>query len=150
MLLGDPLSLVCGTGLDSNPQATVTWTAPNGTTIMDSTRYSLINGPEIVKLDLTRTIQSDAGMWRCDIRTESDHYTVSDGSLVLMNSTTIGIRIQHNIELIILPGECDRHAESIIKFLSSVVLVSHTQFWSKRVRLACYIVPCLLGSSSPV
>ena len=105
MLLGDPLSLVCGTGLDSNPQATIMWTAPNGTTIMDNPRYSLNNGPEIVRLNFIHTILSDAGMWRCDIRTESDQYTVSDGSLVPINSTMIGVTIQHDIKLIIV-GEC--------------------------------------------
>ena len=47
ILLGDSLSLVYGTGLDSNPQATITWTAPDGTTIMDNARYELDNGHDI-------------------------------------------------------------------------------------------------------
>ena len=83
VLLDDPLSsLVCGTGLDSNPQATITWTAPDQTIIMDSSRYSLQNGPDIVRLNFTHTLLSDAGMWRCNIRTESDQHVVSNGSLV--------------------------------------------------------------------
>ena len=102
VLLGNNLSLVCGTGLESNPQATITWTAPDQTTVMDSPRHSLDNGPEIVRLNFTRTILSDAGMWRCDIRTESDQYIVNNGSLVRIDPTMIGALIQHNIELIII------------------------------------------------
>ena len=34
-ILGDHSSLICGRGLDSNPQATITWTGPDGTTIVD-------------------------------------------------------------------------------------------------------------------
>ena len=62
MLLGDPLSLACGTGLDINPQATITWTAPDASVITDSSRYRLKNGPETVQLSFTHTILSDAGM----------------------------------------------------------------------------------------
>ena len=42
VLLGDSASLICGTGLDrGNPQATITWTAPNGTEIMDNNRVNI-------------------------------------------------------------------------------------------------------------
>ena len=102
VLLGGSASLICGTGLDSNPQATITWTAPDQTTIMDSSRYSLENGPEIVRLNFTHTNLSDAGIWTCDIRTESDQHVVSNGSLVRLDSMTIGTPIQHDIELIII------------------------------------------------
>ena len=102
ILLGNSVSLVCGTDLDSNPQATITWTAPNGTTVMDNARFNLENGPDIVRLNLSHTLLSDAGMWRCDIRTESDQYIVSNGSLVQTNVTTIGAPKQHDIELIII------------------------------------------------
>ena len=102
VLLGDSASLVCGTGLDSNPQATITWTAPDGTTIMDSDRFNIENGPDIVRLIFTRTNLSDAGIWTCEIRTESDQHVVSNGSLVRLDSMTIGTPIQHDIELIII------------------------------------------------
>ena len=102
MLLGDGVSLVCGTDLDSNPQATITWTAPNGTTVMDNARFNLRNGPDIVRLNLSHTLLSDAGMWRCDIRTEFDQYIVNNGSLVRTNVTVIGAPIQRDIELIII------------------------------------------------
>ena len=102
VLLGDSASLVCGTGLDSNPQATITWTAPDGTIIMDSTRFNIENGPDIVRLNLSHTLLGDSGMWRCDIRTESEQDIVNNGKLVPTNITAIGERIQHDIELIII------------------------------------------------
>ena len=106
VLLGDSASLICGTGLDrGNPQATITWTAPNGTEIMDNNRVNIENGPNIVRLNLNRTLLSDTGMWRCDIRTESDVHVVNNGILVQTNVTAIGQPIQHDIELIII-GSC--------------------------------------------
>jgi hypothetical protein len=101
-LFDESLSLVCGSGLDSNPQATITWIAPDGVMITDGSRHSLENGPENVRLNFTRTVLSDAGTWRCDIRTESDQYVVSNGSLVRMDSSTIGTPIQRDIELMII------------------------------------------------
>ena len=102
VLLGDSTSLVCGTGLDSNPQATITWTAPDGTTVVDNARYHLEARPDTVRLNLSHTILSDAGIWRCDIRAESDQYIVNNGSLVQSNITVIGAPIQRYIELIII------------------------------------------------
>ena len=101
MLLNDSLSLTCGTGLDSNPQATVTWMAPDGTTIMDNARYDLENGPEIVRLNFTHTILSDDGIWKCQAFTESDQYVVSGGRLVWQDSDIIG-ELTMDIQLTII------------------------------------------------
>ena len=101
LLLGDSLSLVCGTGLDSNPQATITWTAPDGTTIMDNARYDIENGPDIVRLNFTHTILSDTGIWSCvaTVRSESHFVRSSDGRLELGQEVVIGSPIQHDIQL---------------------------------------------------
>ena len=101
-LLGGSASLLCGTGLDSNPQATITWTGPDGAMIMDNNRFTLENGPDVVRLTVSRTLLSDAGVWRCDIRTESDQYVVNNGILTQANISAIGEPIQHDIELIII------------------------------------------------
>ena len=69
---------------------------------MDSARFNLENGPDIVKLNLSHTLLSDTGMWRCDIRTESEQDIMNNGKLVPTNITVIGERIQHDIELIII------------------------------------------------
>ena len=102
--MGDSTSLVCGTGLDSNPQATITWTAPDGTIIVENDRFNIENGPDIVRLNLTHTLLSDAGMWKCQIRTESesDEYLVDNNIFVRTNITTIGSPIQSDIELMII------------------------------------------------
>ena len=72
---------------------------------MENNRVNIENGPNIVRLNINRTLPSDAGMWRCDIRTESDAYVVNNGILVQTNVTVIGELIQHDIELIII-GSC--------------------------------------------
>ena len=90
VLLGDSLSLLCGTGLDSNPPATITWTAPDGTTVMDNARYDLENGPEVVRLNFTRTIPSDTGVWVCEATAISEKYIVSNGQLVRQDNAVIG------------------------------------------------------------
>ena len=90
MLLNDSLSLVCGTSLNSNPQASVTWMAPDGMAIMDNARYDLENSPDVVRLNFTLTILSDNGIWRCRVFTELDQYIVSGGRLVQQDSDLIG------------------------------------------------------------
>ena len=105
VLLGSMLSLVCGSGLDSNPLATITWTAPNGTTIMDNAQYDIESGRDIVRLNFTHTIMSDNGVWRCNVTVRSDKYVVSDGNLVLEQQGIIGTPLQHDIQLTVI-GEC--------------------------------------------
>ena len=100
-LLGDTsLSLVCGTGLDSNPQATITWTAPDGTTIMDNAQYRLDNRPSIVRLNFTQVFSSDIGVWACHVIVRSEKNVVSNGMLVLEEESVIGSPIHHSIQLI--------------------------------------------------
>ena len=104
MLLGESLSLVCGTGLDSNPQAAITWTDPDGTMVMNNTGYDLENGPDIVRLNFTHTVLSDTGVWRCvaTVRSESHFVRSSDGMLELGQEVVIGSPIQHDIQLTVI------------------------------------------------
>ena len=96
VLLGSPLSLVCGRGLDSNPEATITWLDTNNLPIMDNARYDLENGTDIVRLNFTRTIPSDNGMWTCDVIVRSERYVVNnDGDLTPGAVAVIGTPIQH-------------------------------------------------------
>ena len=112
-LLNESLSLVCGTGLESNPTATVTWTAPDGTTVMDNARYDLENGPDIVMLKFTHTILGDTGAWRCEIRVMSDQHVTSNASLVSQDPNVIGMPIVRNIQLTIV-GKCIVHIMCVI------------------------------------
>ena len=101
VLLGDSLSLLCGTGLDSNPPATITWTAPDGTTVMDNARYDLENGPEVVRLNFTNTISNDTGVWACEATAISEKYIVSNGQLVRQDNAVIGTATV-NIQLTVI------------------------------------------------
>ena len=95
VLLDNSLSLVCGRGLDSNPNATVTWTAPDNTEIMGNDRYRLDNGPEVVRLNFTRTVMEDNGIWRCEVTVRSERHVLgSDGRLVLVVPEVIGTLTQ--------------------------------------------------------
>ena len=112
-LLNESLSLVCGTGLESNPTAMVIWTAPDGTTVMDNARYDLENGPDIVTLNFTHTILGDTGTWRCEIRVVSGQDVISNGSLVSQDPNIIGTPIVRNIQLTII-GKCIVHIMCVI------------------------------------
>ena len=100
--MNDSLSLVCGSGLNSNPQANITWTAPDGTTVMDSARYDLENGPDIVRLNFTHTVVGDTGIWRCEIIVRSERYIISNENLVLREQAVIGMPVQYDIQLIVI------------------------------------------------
>ena len=89
-LLGNSLSLVCGTGLDSNPQANITWTAPDGTTVVGSDRYDFEDGPERVALNVSNTLLSDSGVWRCDVNVISSVNVLNGGRVLLLNDILIG------------------------------------------------------------
>lgn len=104
VLLNDRLSLVCGAGLDSNPRATITWRAPNGTTIANTHRHILENGPEIVRLNFTHAVKSDSGVWKCNIHVMApEKHTVSDGKIGdIVRDVSIGKEIMHNIRLTIV------------------------------------------------
>ena len=102
VLLGNRLSLVCGRGLDSNPEASITWTAPDGTTIMDNDRYDLESGRDIVRLNFTRTIPGDTGIWTCEVIVRSRRHIVSDERLVLGQTSVIGSPIRHEFMVTVI------------------------------------------------
>ena len=68
---------------------------------MDNARYDLENGPEIVRLNFTHTIPSDAGVWVCEARAVSEKYIVSNGQLVRQDNAVIG-RATVNIQLTVI------------------------------------------------
>ena len=64
---GDQLSaaeLVIGENLESNPEAVVTWTTPQGETFKESNgRYTMSSGPEKVQLSISGVSERDNGTW---------------------------------------------------------------------------------------
>ena len=99
--VGGNVSLVCGTGLDSNPQTTITWTAPDGTTITNSSRYDFEDGPNFVRLNFTNASISDNGVWRCEVVVMSAQHIMSEGNLILQNRSLIG-SITQSIQLTVI------------------------------------------------
>ena len=83
VLLGDPVCLICGYNLDSNPPAVITWTGPYGKVVtknMDS--YIMDNGPQVVQLNITNADESDGGRWTCNVRVSDECvHRVVDGIL---------------------------------------------------------------------
>ena len=73
VLLGHPVVMVCGYGLDSNPRAANTWTNPQGEVVpANSGGYIMDNEPTVVQLNITRVKKSDKGKWKCKVEVTSE------------------------------------------------------------------------------
>ena len=106
-LSGDHSSLVCGRGLDSNPQATITWTSPDGM-IVDNARYDLENGSDIVRLNFSQTTLNDSGVWTCELVVRSERHVVTNGgALIPGGQAVIGTPLRHQFMLTVIGG-CTR------------------------------------------
>ena len=91
VLVGDPVFLVCGTSLVSNPAATISWRDIQGMEIQNAGRYTYNNGPETVQLNFSFTRTSDTGVWTCRIVViDNDVMTASEGRLVPRDNKEIG------------------------------------------------------------
>ena len=71
---------------------------------MDSTRYDLENGLDIVRLNLSRTILSDNGVWICELVVRSErHVVTSEGKLILGGLAVIGgTPLRHQFTLTVI------------------------------------------------
>lgn len=103
-ILGNHSSLICGRDLVSNPQATITWIDPRGTKIKENARYDLEQGPDIVRLNVSQTIQSDNGVWICELVVRSErHVVTSEGELILGRLAIIGgTPLRHHFMLTVI------------------------------------------------
>ena len=91
VLVGDPVSLVCGTSLVSNPAATISWSDIQGMEIQNAGRYTFNNGPDTVHLNFSFTRANDTGVWICEIVViDNDVMTASEGRLVPRDNKEIG------------------------------------------------------------
>ena len=65
---GDQADLIFGENLESNPEAVVTWTTPQGVTLRNSNgRYTMSSGPEKVKLSISDVSEKDNGTWTATV-----------------------------------------------------------------------------------
>ena len=83
--VGGVVSLVSGTGLESNPASSIEWRDNNGVVIADGGRYTFDNGPSTVSLRIADVTANDAGDWRCTITVMADGRTIgtSDRNITL-------------------------------------------------------------------
>ena len=65
--LGDNVSLNCGSQLSSNPRATIRWYQPNGAEVKENSTYTLDNGPDIVRLNVSDVSENNSGFWNCTV-----------------------------------------------------------------------------------
>lgn len=65
VLYGDPVSLICGYDLESNPPPTITWTNPYNKSVVNTDMYVIDNGPQVIQLNITNARESDSGLWIC-------------------------------------------------------------------------------------
>ena len=101
MLLGEEnFELVCGTNLDSNPDANITWTGPQGESVVaNNGRYTLFNDRERVRLVINAIQEADMGTWTCIVRVDGIDVTTESGDVA---DTLIGSVLMHSIELTIV------------------------------------------------
>ena len=94
VLLGDSVSLVCGSNLTSNSNSSIDfiWHSPIGNRIKPediSEDYTLENGPDVARLNITNAAAGDDGLWNCTV-------TVSNS----VQTTTIALHVE--IQLTVL------------------------------------------------
>lgn len=73
VLLGSPVSLVCGYNLIGNPSAVISWTDPQNKQVINSDRYWVDTGPTVVQLNITEASKMDNGTWRCTVNVSSSY-----------------------------------------------------------------------------
>ena len=61
------MKLICGSNLDSNPVANISWTNAKGEPITNSEKYTINNGPEEVSLEIAGVNKDDNGTWTCTV-----------------------------------------------------------------------------------
>ena len=93
VLSGDSVSLICGYNLNSYPPAVISWTSPHGDAVRSrsGSKYSMDNGPGVVRLNISDVTESLGGEWTCQVEVfDSDVLKVEEGRLIRDINTTIG------------------------------------------------------------
>ena len=70
---------------------------------MENARLNIENGPDIVRLNFSRTIASDSGVWICELIVRSErHVVTSEGELILRGLAVIGTPLRHQLMLTVI------------------------------------------------
>ncbi len=87
--VGQPLSLVCGTNLMSNPQATSRWMDNLGVDVTSGYRLNTFGNSTLVSLEFNNTMSQDTGTWSCVVTVNVTEVTPS----VTIGEVTIDISL---------------------------------------------------------
>ena len=121
VLLGDSLSLLCGTNLMSNPpSANITWLDPLGNKVVDDDRYNLINDDTGVRLELNGSRANDVGVWMCIVSVEGSDVTLPSGET--RSSFVVGMKML-NISLQVV-GKLHVEKRVLLQFLIKLKVFS--------------------------
>lgn len=103
VLEGYPIELICGENLDSNPEATVVWSSPQGEKIKKSNENYIMSNSPSVALRLKNVTRSDHnGAWICTVKVEGNATYCPDPA---KSRRTLNIEIQL-IVVGMLKNEC--------------------------------------------
>ena len=117
---GDPFSILCGSSLDSNPEATVTWSNPSGIMISDTGRFNFVkNLAGDVMLELTTLLVDDMGVWSCVVTVQGTNVTLPSGDINIGHSSIIGSE-SLDIMIHVVGKQKSASCETIIVFLPLV------------------------------
>ncbi len=101
--MGEPVNIVCGTSVVSNPLPTILWLDASGDPISNSGRYTFINNSAEVSLNIAYTRPEDNGYWTCLVVVTDNDAMMSNnmGELVPRDITEIG-RMTNRVALIVV------------------------------------------------
>ena len=91
---------------------------------MDNARYDLNNGPDVVRLNFTRTILNDSRVWICELVVRSErHVVTSEGELMLGGQAVIGTPLRHQFMLTVIGESACSYMDSSLEFVPNIQLL---------------------------
>ncbi len=99
--VGEPLSLVCGTNLMSNPQASIRWIDNQGVDVTSPSRLNTFANNTLVSLEFDNTTSQDTGTWSCVVTVVGTDVTQPSPGGGVTPSVTIG-EVTINISLTVV------------------------------------------------
>ena len=67
VILGQPVSLIFGYELRSNPPVIIVWTDPSGDEVNGGENFELDRGPDVVQIHIKKAYVKHNGIWNCGL-----------------------------------------------------------------------------------
>ena len=115
---GDKAELVIGENLESNPEAVVTWTTPQGVTFKESNgRYTISSGPEKVQLSISGVSERDNGTWTVTVEVLSTEIFKN-----CSNQNSLSKKMEFFMQLIVV-GKSSGHNYICLTINADILLI---------------------------